>query len=47
MEKARETCDNLEKLVPAEAWPLATYKELLFLDSHVDAVPSEEMIYEE
>jgi glutamine synthetase type III len=33
MEKARETCDNLEKLVPAEAWPLATYKELLFLDA--------------
>jgi glutamine synthetase type III len=33
MEKARETCDNLERIVPAGAWPFASYKELLFLDA--------------
>ena len=31
----RETCDAAEEVVPAELWSLATYKELLFLDSHV------------
>lgn len=30
----RETCDAAEEVVPAENWTLATYKELLFLDSH-------------
>jgi len=30
----RETCDAAEGIVPAELWTLATYKELLFLDSH-------------
>ena len=43
----RAVCDAAEEVVPANLWTLATYKELLFLDSHVDAVPSEEMIYEE
>lgn len=33
----RETCDAAEEVVPANLWTLATYKELLFLDSHVDA----------
>ena len=33
LEKARETCDNLERIVPAGAWPFASYKELLFLDA--------------
>jgi glutamine synthetase len=31
---ARAVCDNAEGEVPAELWTLATYKELLFLDSH-------------
>ncbi len=31
----RETCDAAEDVVPADLWTLATYKELLFLDSHV------------
>ena len=43
----RAICDAAEEVVPANLWTLATYKELLFLDSHVDAVPSEEMIYED
>mmetsp|Transcript_6125 Transcript_6125/g.13203 ORF Transcript_6125/g.13203 Transcript_6125/m.13203 type:complete len:129 (+) Transcript_6125:1989-2375(+) len=30
----RETCDAAEEVVPANIWTLATYKELLFLDSH-------------
>jgi glutamine synthetase len=29
----REICDAAEEVVPAEEWTLATYKELLFLDS--------------
>ncbi|CAB9527789.1 Glutamine synthetase [Seminavis robusta] len=33
----RETCDAAEEVVPAENWTLATYKELLFLDSHTVA----------
>jgi len=32
----RATCDEAETVVPADLWPLATYKELLFLDSHTD-----------
>jgi glutamine synthetase len=35
----RETCDAAEDVVPAENWTLATYKELLFLDSHTVAEP--------
>jgi len=30
----RATCDATEEQVPANLWTLATYKELLFLDSH-------------
>lgn len=30
----RAVCDAAEEIVPAELWTLATYKELLFLDSH-------------
>jgi len=37
MEAARTVCDSAEEVVPAEMWTLATYKELLFLDSHQDA----------
>jgi glutamine synthetase len=35
----RETCDAAEEVVPAENWTLASYKELLFLDSHTVAEP--------
>mmetsp|Transcript_17045 Transcript_17045/g.20813 ORF Transcript_17045/g.20813 Transcript_17045/m.20813 type:complete len:719 (+) Transcript_17045:71-2227(+) len=41
----REVCDAAETVVPANLWTLATYKELLFLDSHVG--PSIEEIYED
>jgi glutamine synthetase len=34
MISVREVCDAAEAVVPAEAWSLATYKELLFLDQH-------------
>lgn len=34
MVEMRETCDAAEEVVPADLWTLATYKELLFLDSH-------------
>lgn len=30
----RKICDDAEAVVPAHLWTLATYKELLFLDSH-------------
>eukprot|EP00584_Thalassiosira_punctigera_P005522 CAMPEP_0172525800 /NCGR_PEP_ID=MMETSP1067-20121228/821_1 /TAXON_ID=265564 ORGANISM="Thalassiosira punctigera, Strain Tpunct2005C2" /NCGR_SAMPLE_ID=MMETSP1067 /ASSEMBLY_ACC=CAM_ASM_000444 /LENGTH=104 /DNA_ID=CAMNT_0013309155 /DNA_START=51 /DNA_END=361 /DNA_ORIENTATION=- len=30
----RTVCDAAEEVVPANLWTLATYKELLFLDSH-------------
>ncbi len=40
----RETCDAAEEVVPANLWTLATYKELLFLDSHVG--PGVEEIYD-
>lgn len=33
----RSVCDSAEEVVPADLWTLATYKELLFLDSHSDA----------
>ena len=41
----RGHCDAAEEVVPADLWTLATYKELLFLDSHVG--PALEEIYEE
>lgn len=34
MEEVRSICDETEAIVPPEMWTLATYKELLFLDSH-------------
>jgi len=37
MEEARLVCDKLEEDVPAELWTLATYQELLFLDSNQGA----------
>jgi len=41
----REVCDAAEGVVPANLWTLATYKELLFMDSHVG--PGLEEVYEE
>ena len=35
MIEIRETCDAVEAIIPAELWTLATYKDLLFLDSHM------------
>ena len=32
MEEVRALCDAAEKMVPEEAWPIASYKSLLFLD---------------
>jgi len=40
MEAAREVCDKAEAVVPADLWTLATYKELLFLDSNQGAEAS-------
>jgi len=37
----RAFCDAAEEVVPAEKWTLATYKELLFLDSHVAPIEEE------
>ena len=34
MVQVREVCDSVEGAIPPEMWTLATYKELLFLDSH-------------
>jgi len=34
MADLRKVCDEAEEVVPDELWTLATYKELLFLDSH-------------
>jgi len=34
MVDVRKVCDAAEEMVPADLWTLATYKELLFLDSH-------------
>jgi len=34
MDDIRKICDTAEANVPADLWTLATYKELLFLDSH-------------
>ena len=30
MRKVRESCDALEKVVPADLWPLPTYRDMLF-----------------
>jgi glutamine synthetase len=37
----RAVCDEAEAVCPASIWPLATYKELLFMDTHthVGAAP--------
>nr|BAG39455.1 glutamine synthetase type III [Chaetoceros compressus] len=45
MIEVREVCDAAEEVVPADLWSLATYKELLFLDSHVG--PGLEEVFEE
>jgi glutamine synthetase len=45
MMEIRETCDAAEEVVPANMWTLATYKELLFLDSHT--ATTSEAFYEE
>jgi len=39
MMEIREVCDAAESVCPADLWTLATYKELLFLDSHSEASP--------
>jgi glutamine synthetase type III len=31
MAELRETGDKLEVMVPHESWPLATYREMLFI----------------
>jgi glutamine synthetase len=31
MTAVRETADDLECIVPHETWPLATYREMLFI----------------
>lgn len=36
MIQARTVCDEAEAVVPTNLWPLPTYKELLFLDQHVE-----------
>ena len=36
---ARKVIDNAESECPADKWTLATYKELLFLDSHRNLAP--------
>jgi glutamine synthetase len=38
MIEVREGCDTAETHVPAEMWTLATYKELLFIDTHARSV---------
>lgn len=34
MVELRKVCDAAEEIVPADLWTLASYKQLLFLDSH-------------
>ena len=36
MDDCRNACDEAEAICPASAWPLATYRELLFLDQNQD-----------
>jgi len=38
MVEARKACDEAEAKCPANLWTLATYKELLFLDTHQGAI---------
>jgi len=45
MVEVRDHCDDAEAVIPANLWTLATYKELLFLDSHTD--PAGETAYYE
>ena len=33
MEEVRKVCDAAEALCPDSIWPIASYKQLLFLDS--------------
>ena len=35
MIEIRKTCDEVESVIPANLWNIATYKELLFIDLHV------------
>ena len=42
----RAVCDAAEEVVPANLWTLATYKELLFLDSHT-TVPDQSEYFDE
>ena len=37
MEEARKVCDAAEATCPANLWPMATYRDLLFLDSNQNA----------
>jgi glutamine synthetase len=46
MIEMREVCDAAEGVVPAEDWTLATYKELLFLDSHTATTDAGDFDYE-
>lgn len=32
MMEARAVCDSAEAIVPADKWPMPTYKDMLFLD---------------
>jgi hypothetical protein len=34
--QVRETVDAAEAITPSNVWPIATYRELLFLDSNQD-----------
>lgn len=38
MDESRKVCDETEALVPHDAWALATYRELLFLDTQRNSV---------
>jgi glutamine synthetase len=42
----RAVCDAAEEVVPADLWTLATYKELLFLDSHTATKDADYGAYE-
>ena len=36
MDDCRKACDEAEAICPADAWPFATYRDLLFLDQNQD-----------
>lgn len=38
MEEARKVCDETEAMIPPALWTLASYRELLFLDTHKNAM---------